>query len=144
MHHIFVHCPTFDSLRHNYHTNLSLDVMRLLAGLPTHPHLYSHLKNVLDNLFGDRQPWPLASSRFYLGLLPPLIPPSINPSSLSPAVFRLTSKFAHRCHTSAIRLTAQIWGLVLRNPTFPAPNSATSTSNFHPSLPDHLLFLRRS
>jgi hypothetical protein len=75
-HHIFVHCPFFQDLRDEYSELLFSETTRILiisdSTLPV--STLSHLVRFTRHLFRDDSFWPLASSRFYLGLLPPLLP----------------------------------------------------------------------
>ena len=80
IHHIFVHCPSFNTLRDEYSTLLISDTSRILRDTNLPPSIHSHVDCVTKHVFTDHSSWPLASSRFYLGVLPPLTPDS--PSSL--------------------------------------------------------------
>jgi len=93
--------------------------------------------------------WPLASSRFYLGLLPPLIPNSNPRPHLSPESSRVITRVAQSCHTHAIRLAARIWGFIIRHhlsaSSKPVPkrslSSAALLQQSNLSLPAHLRYL---
>ena len=113
-HHIFVHCEHFHNLRHEYSTSLTTEIETSLtdSSLPT--HISVHLLHVATHLFHDNSSWPLHSSRYYLGLLPSLLPPTQSHQPLSDEMQRLITRIAHSCHLHAIRLTARIWGTVVR------------------------------
>ena len=125
-HHIFVHCLPFQHLRDKYSSLLLSDSRGILGDLTLTPSTLSHLDRVVTNLFRDHECWPLASSRFYLGLLPPLLPTS-TPLHLLPVESRhLLTRLAHCCHTSAIRLSARIWGLLIWHSLPPSKLAACS------------------
>ena len=114
-----------------------------LEGSPTNrSHTPAHL-------FQDDSSWPLHSSRFYLGLLPSLLPPTTSLQSLTTQSQRLLTRLTHSCHTSAIRLAARIWGLVVRDylsltrkPGSSRPANRDSLLRASKlSLPPHLQFL---
>jgi hypothetical protein len=141
-HHIFVHCPAFQDLRDEYTQSLISDMAHSLCGTSTLDHLRSHVTHVVTHLFRDDDSWPLGSSLFYLGLLPPLLPTTCPYSSLSMDAHRLLTRVAHSCHHSAIRLAARIWGMVLRrsalhNSSQPQGLDVGSRSSALP-LPPHL------
>jgi hypothetical protein len=56
----------------------------------------------------------LGPSRFYLGLVPPLLP-TVSHQSLPDKSQHLLTRLAHSCHLYAIRLAACIWGIVFRH-----------------------------
>jgi len=115
VHHLFVHCPLFDKLRDEYSQALVSDAEHILNNLTLPTTISSHLVRVITHLFRDDSSWPLHSSRFYLGLLPPLLPPTTSHKSLAPDSQRALTRLAQSCHTSAIRLTVRIWGMALRH-----------------------------
>ena len=67
-------CPTFHSLRTEYSHALVSDILRALShgGTTLPPSLLPHIERVAAHLFQDDDCWPLGSSRFFLGILPPL------------------------------------------------------------------------
>jgi hypothetical protein len=125
-HHLFVECPFFEHLRDEYSRLLISDVDHMLANTSLPNSLSSHLLHMVTHLFKDGVSWPLGSSRFYLGLIPPLLPPNLLNESLSLEATRLITRLAHSCHSHAIRLTGRIWGIVVRQYT-----AATSPSKAH-------------
>jgi hypothetical protein len=148
-HHIFVHCPRFSNLRDEYSKSLLSDTERLMSDSNLPPPLLSHLQRTTVHLFQDNSSWPLhSSSRFYLGLLPPLLPPTTSSQSLTTQSQRLLTRLAHSCHTSAIRLAARIGGLVVRDylsstrkPSFRPANRDSLLRASNLTLPPHLQFL---
>ena len=144
IHHLFVHCPFFDDLRDEYTNTLISDSQRLLRDIVLTPPLVSHLERVRSSLFRDAPSWPLASSLFYLGLLPPLLPTTTPNPSLPPESHHVFTCLAHSWHTSAIRLAARIWGKVLQqhlSSTHDASSGASRTDMLHDlrrTLPHHL------
>ena len=56
----------------------------------------------VEHLFLDSDTWPARRSLFYLGMLPPLLPPRFQKP--------VHTHIAHECHSTSIRLAAQIWG----------------------------------
>jgi hypothetical protein len=82
-HHIFMHCPRFSNLRDEYSKSLLSDTQRLMSDSDLPPPLSSHLQHTTAHLFQDDSSWPLHSSCFYLGLLPPLLPPTTSSQSLT-------------------------------------------------------------
>jgi hypothetical protein len=145
-HHLFVTCPAFHGLRAEYSHALVSDISRALGGSTLPPSLAPHLERVAAHLFHDNECWPLGSSRFFLGILPPLLPATCVPSSLSLDANRLVSRVAHSCHMSAIHLAARIWGLVTRHHTSnaSAPPSQERSRDADLVLPDHLRHLLHS
>jgi hypothetical protein len=142
-HHLFVTCPAFRDLRAEYSHSLISDVSHTLGDHPLPNPLRSHLDGLVVRLFQDDACWPLGSSLFFLGLLPPLLPRNYSESSLTPDTHRILSRVAQSCHTSAIRLAARIWGLAARHAasssstTLPHPPWASSQGSAF-VLPSHL------
>jgi hypothetical protein len=114
-HHLFVDCPFFEDLRDEYSHSLISDVDHMLTNTSLPIPLSSHLLHMVPHLFKDDVSWPLGSSRFYLGLIPPLLPPSASKQSLSDEANRPITRLAHSCHLYSIRLTGRIWGIVVRH-----------------------------
>ena len=148
IHHIFVHCPQFNHLCDEYLRRLLSEAHRILDGSSLPPTLTSHLECVFSHLFSDHSPWPFASSQFYLGLLPPLLPSSLPSLSLSQLSSRTLSRLAQCCHTSAIHLAGRIWGIILRQYLSTTSTHITTTAHcrvathdLHQSLPSHLCYL---
>jgi hypothetical protein len=145
-HHLFVHCHFFDNLRCEYLTSLKSETDRVLSDLTLPVSITSHLGHVINHLFRDDSCWPLHSSRFYLGLLPPLLPHTVSQKTLSGDFQRLLTRIAQACHSSAIRLAARIWGIIVRHyseakggPKRRNKESVLQNSNL--SLPGHLNYL---
>lgn len=97
--HIFVHCPAFQTFRpqdlhDEYSQSLVSDMAHSLCGNSTLDSLHSHITHVVTHLFRDNDSWPLGSSLFYLGLLPPLLPTTCPYSSLSTDAHRLLTRVA--------------------------------------------------
>jgi hypothetical protein len=113
-HHIFVHCPHFTNLRNEYSKLLLSDTEHLTSDSTLPLPILSHLQRTTAHLFQDDSSW-LLHSCFYLGLLPPLLPSTTPFQSLTTELQRLITRLTHSCHTSAIRLAARIWGLVVRD-----------------------------
>ncbi len=145
-HHLFVHCPSFDHLRDEYSHTLVSATQSILKDAALSTPVHSHLDRVASSLFRDDAIWPLASSRFYLGLLPPLLPLSTLHDPLQGESPRVFTRLAHTCHTYSIRLAARIWGLVSRQRSFPTANrfgdrrlsTASLLQSSNLSLPPHL------
>jgi hypothetical protein len=148
-HHIFVHCPAFNALRDESQKSLEADTERVLAQLSLPPSVTSYLEHAITHIFQDDTCWPLHSSRFYLGLLPPLLPPPMTLDSVTGESHRLLLRLANSCHTSAIRLAARIWGSAVRHYLSLTGKSGarrplTRESLLHSSnlsLPTHLQYL---
>jgi len=71
---------------------------------------------MVTHLFKDNVSWPLGSLRFYLGLIPHLLPPTESQKLLPDESNRLlTWRLRHSCHVFGIRLAAHIWGTVVRH-----------------------------
>ena len=88
--------------------------------------LFSDLLHMVSHLSKDDVTRPLGSSRFYLGIIPPLLLPNLLNESLSLEATRLITCLAHFCHSHAIRFTGHIWGIVVRHYI-----AATSPSKAH-------------
>jgi hypothetical protein len=117
-HHLFVHCPPFSGLRAEYETKLHSETARLLRESSLPAHVLSHVTRAIGTLFrDDASSWPFGSSRYYLGLLPPLTPTSVSLSSLSVESRGVLAHIAHCCHSSAMHLAARIWGSITREHT---------------------------
>ncbi len=114
-HHVFIHCLPFQHLCDEYSSLLLLESQRILGDLTLPPSTLSHLDRVVTYLFRDDGCWPLASSRFYLGLLPPLLPTTTPLHSLPFESRRVLACLAHCCYTYASPLTTHIWGIVTRH-----------------------------
>ena len=113
-HYVFVvHCSTFQDLRDEYSRSLVLGPSNSLCWAALSDSIRSHVDHIVVHLFRDDASWPLGSSLFYLGLLPPLLPNNFPYSSLSTVSRRLLTCMAHSCHPSAIRLAGRIWGMVV-------------------------------
>jgi len=78
-HHIFVTCPAFHDLRTEYSHALVLETSRALTGATLPPTLLPRIEHLAARLFQDDECWPLGSSRFFLGLLPSLLPEPASP-----------------------------------------------------------------
>ena len=149
-HHIFVHCRQFQDLRNEYSNSLASDIQTILTNTSLPASISSHITNVGSNLFRDDESWPLHSSHFYLGVLPPLLPPSTPRHSLTTESHRTLTRLGNSCHLSAIRLTARIWGAVLRHYISTTSQrkpkrsleEVLQASNLH--LPSHLNHILRS
>jgi hypothetical protein len=149
-HHIFVHCRQFQDLRNEYSNSLASDIQTILTNTSLPTSISSHITNVGSNLFRDDESWPLHSSHFYLGVLPPLLPPSTPRHSLTTESHRTLTRLGNSCHLSAIRLTARIWGAVLRHYISTTSQrkpkrsleEVSQASNLH--LPSHLNHILRS
>jgi hypothetical protein len=148
-HHLFVHCPAFDALRDEASKSLREDTERVLTQQSFTPSVTSHLEHAVTHLFQDDPSWPLHSSRFYLGLLPPLLPSPMTLDSAPGESRRPLLRLAHSCHSSSIRLAARIWGSALRHylssTAKPGPRQPLSTASLllksNLSLPTHLQYL---
>jgi hypothetical protein len=148
-HHLFVECHFFEHLRDEYSSLLVSDVDHMLSNTSLPNPLLSHILHMVTHLFKDNVSWPLGSSRFYLGLIPPLLPPNLLNESLSLEATRLVTRLAHSCHSHAIRLTARIWGTVVRHYiAATSPSKAPTKSdreallrNSQLALPPHLHYL---
>ena len=148
-HHIFVNCPTFQHLRDEYSGSLISEVEGALTDSTLPPSVLEHILSVATHLFRDDSSWPLQSSRFYLGLLPPLLPTTVTYQTLPGTSHRLLSRIACSCHLHAIRLAARIWGSVLRHhlsssskPVARGPSTRESLlHDGHLTLPPHLTYL---
>ena len=141
-HHIFVHCLAFQGLQNEYSQWVILDTSHYLCGATLPDPIHSHINHIITHLFWDDDSWLLGSSRFYLGLLPPLLP---NPGRCPPPNADapcLLAHVAHSCHTSAIHLAAHIWGSVMWHSALGAsPPSHGSDLGLHGldlALPSHL------
>ena len=150
-HHVFVLCPAFQGLRNEYSQSLISDTSHYLCGASLPEPIRSHIDHITTHLFQDDDSWPLGSSRFYLGLVPPLLPHPGHCPPLNADAHRLLLRVAHSCHSSAIRLAARIWGSVLRHstPTLspPARASDLGSRGSHGAdlaLPPYLRHLRPS
>ena len=146
-HHIFVHCPLFQPLRDEYSANLLADTRRILTKSTLPNPTINHLVCVASHLFQDDPSWPIQSSRFYLGLSPPLLPPTNPLHTLSTESQRCLTRLAHSFHIHAIRLAARIWGMVIRHHTSTTSNGSSEKTResllrgSHLSLPPHLHYL---
>jgi hypothetical protein len=149
VHHLFVLCPFFQHFRDEYSVTLMADTRRLLSDSSLPPDMVSHVTRVASHLFRDHSSWPLHSSRFHLGLLPPLLP--TRTSSLPIESQRCLTRLANTLHLSAIRLAGRIWGAILRhhlampkhaahNPKKPRTRQ-TVLQNSNLTLPSHLSYL---
>ncbi|KAI0288239.1 hypothetical protein BC826DRAFT_701323 [Russula brevipes] len=110
-HHLFVHCPPFSSLRTEYETKLHSETARLLRESSLPAHILSHVTRAIATLFrDDASSWPFGSSRYYLGLLPPLTPTSVSLSSLSDESRRILriSPTAVTARPSTLRLASGV------------------------------------
>jgi len=99
--HIFVSCPAFQGLHHEYSWLLISDISHHLCGATLPAPIRSHINHVITHLFQDDDSWPLGSSHFYLGLLPPLLP-NPGPSPLPNDDAHHLGWVTHSCHLSAI------------------------------------------
>ncbi|KAN0126468.1 hypothetical protein V8E52_000108 [Russula decolorans] len=148
-HHIFVHCPSFQHLRDEYSGSLISEVEGALTDSTLPTSALNHILRVATHLFRDDSSWPLHASRFYLGLLPPLLPTTVSYHTLSGMSHRLLTRIAHSCHRHAIRLAARIWGSVIRHHLSSSSKPVarrTSTResvlcDAHLTLPPHLEYL---
>ena len=103
-HHLFVHCPHFNTVWQEFTRNLISESSRILSDKPLPTPVTSHLEHLAGHLFRDDDCWPLASSHFYLGLLPHLLPKPFSSQTLSPESMRIVTRLGHCYHTSAIHL----------------------------------------
>ena len=103
-HHVLVACPAFQGLLDKYPRLLISDTPHHLCGAALPAPIRSHTGHITTYLFWDDDSWPLGSSCFYLGLLPPLLPnPRQRPLPSSDA-HRVLVRVAHSCHISSTRL----------------------------------------
>ncbi|KAI0369744.1 hypothetical protein BV20DRAFT_945438, partial [Pilatotrama ljubarskyi] len=117
MHHLFVHCPSFDGLRQSALRDLV--VLRITSAL-----------------FSDSvEVWPQYTSRYYLGTMPPI---HLGHGPRPPAIRRLLTRVFHGWHSASIRLAGRIWGVYKRR-TSPRTSAVPSTEAL--SLPPHLQYL---
>ena len=148
-HHIFVHCPSFNTLRDEYSTLLISDTSRILHDTNLPPSIHSYIDCVTKHVFTDHSSWPLASSHFYLGILPPLTPDSPPSLPLSSESSRVLTRIAQSCHIHSIRLAARIWGHIIQHhrsaSSKPVPKRSLSSTALlqqaNLSLPPHLHYL---
>jgi len=149
-HHLFVHCPVFQHLCDEYFWSLVADISHTLSGVESLETLRPRLTHIVTHLFWDDDCWPLGSSLYYMGLVPPLLPPTHPLSLLSTDSHWLLTWVAHSCHSSAIQLAAHIWGMVLRqyglSATSPSSGQAVGlrSSRLALVLPSHLQHLLHS
>jgi hypothetical protein len=116
-HHIFTCCPHFTSLRtaHTFELRASLERILNTSSVPLADRTF--ILEQVNGLFLDLDVWPAGRSLYYLGLLPPFFPRTLDHP-------RMHTRLAHECHITSIQLAAQIW----------ASARCTLYSNFHPSV----------
>ncbi|KAG2335459.1 hypothetical protein BDR05DRAFT_1063855 [Suillus weaverae] len=107
-HHLFVECRRFAETRNRLSQEVCDATSVLLneakTPVPT-TELYLHSARRL--FVDDASVWPVHASRYYLGTVPALNPPSQVSTVLA-------TKIAHTWHIASIRLAAQIWGTYRR------------------------------
>jgi hypothetical protein len=101
-HHIFTSCPHFTSLRSARASELCSSLERILQTSSVPLVDRTSILDRADGLFHDSDAWPAKRSLYYLGLLPPFFPHTLDHP-------RMHSRLAHECHVTSIRLAAQIW-----------------------------------
>ncbi|GBE80307.1 hypothetical protein SCP_0300220 [Sparassis crispa] len=134
-HHLFVECPMFAPLRENARRDVITESSKLLLGAETTPSLMEDILLVARSLFIDSDVWPLYTSHYFLGILPP------TPTQGAPATSthrRLCVRLMQTWHTIGIRLAGRIWGEYKRRTH---PHTRRTFSPPQLSLPLHLAHL---
>jgi hypothetical protein len=78
----------------------------------------------------DSQIWPSERASYYLGILPPFLPPSLVGS-------RLHLRITHIAHITCVQLAGRIWGEVRRF-SFQSRSQPTTPASSPIALPSHL------
>ncbi|THH08366.1 hypothetical protein EW146_g9017 [Bondarzewia mesenterica] len=111
VHHIFVICPTFTSMRTSMLRELVDETSKLLGQRPfTRDH--SLILDIARGLFSDGGNWPQHSSHFYFGTVPPL--PTLDDHTFTDR-HRLLTRISQIWHSMSIRLAGWIWGKYKRD-----------------------------
>ena len=132
--HVFVHCPTFSSLRTAAAASVHAEVSKLLATAETRSSLAEPLLHTTTALFADDDDvWPLSASRYYLGTMPPTSFDEV----LSVPDRRVLTSVVNAWHSASIRLAGRIWGDYKRRTRSSVPRFASVPLH----LPPHLLYL---
>lgn len=71
------------------------NIIHILEASPTCPANRKFVQDRVRDLFPESNIWPAGRSLFYLGILPPLFPPTFNDLPLH-------TRVAHECHTGAL------------------------------------------
>ncbi|TFK81753.1 hypothetical protein K466DRAFT_666919 [Polyporus arcularius HHB13444] len=136
VHHVFVTCPAYTSLRDNARCDLMRETSEQLLAAKTTSPLKDVILRITAALFlDDPSVWPQHFTRYYLGLLP-LIPLPDDMASQSLTTRRLLARVKHAWHISSIRLAGRIWG---ENKRRSAINTRRTPHTFY--LPPHLAHL---
>ena len=144
-----VDCPFFGELTDEHSRSLISDADHILSNPSLPNHISLHLLHMVTNFLKDDVSWPLGLSRFYLGLIPHLLPPATSQESLSVDSNRLVTHLAHSCHQHGIRLAARIWGIIVCHyVSGMSPSRVRGRLDRHSllhnsnlTLPDHLQYL---
>nr|VWP02165.1 Trihydroxynaphthalene reductase (EC (T3HN reductase) [Ganoderma boninense] len=123
-HHLFVQCPHFAEVRDEHKM---CNVRRPRCLKQRNPLPKEVIQRAAASLFvDDPDIWPQTSTRYFLGMIPPIpgIPESSSGAHLHTT--RLLSRIATSWHSTSIRLTARIWGSYKRatnpfSPRIPSP-----------------------
>jgi hypothetical protein len=117
MHHIFVICTKFESLRSEAARLIMKKIAKRVEDLEVRSSYGEKLMKAAKFFFCDSiEYWPLHVSTFYLGYVPKLDAlvsdeMFVNSTSHTRFLFNVSSDF----HLAGIRLASHIWGVVQRD-----------------------------
>ncbi|KAK1215270.1 hypothetical protein PQX77_022130 [Marasmius sp. AFHP31] len=104
IHHVFVRCPRFADWRATTSAKLALSTKSILLSGVLSRAESTRILFVADVLLQDHSVWPLGVSRYYLGLIPPILD---SPAfSHSPDAQKMRAKISMTWHNTLISLTA--------------------------------------
>jgi hypothetical protein len=116
MHHIFVECVTFASLRKEATIQAVASVKRTLESFKMETDRHPFL-DIAESLFCDSVIWPASHSAYYLGWLPKLEEYFPQIITSHPDTAKLNRDITADLHIIAIRLAGRIWGQITRGRT---------------------------
>lgn len=136
-HHLFVHCPTFQSIRETCSTQIISETKMILS----HSNMLSQIE--LDDfihratfLLDDNDVWPTGFSKYYVSLLPP---ERVTNASKTVDASRIRSRIHGNWHTMLIRLAGRIWGEYKRRTRESGRTRSDKTLEL--ALPSHLSYI---